>query len=60
MVLLAPKRASDATLRRALEPLNGRVSIELMREANQRVDRDQDKVSPAQAAKWLAEKAGLD
>jgi hypothetical protein len=31
-----------------------------MREANQMVDRDQDKVSPAQAAQWLARQAGLN
>jgi osmoprotectant transport system permease protein len=60
IVLLAPRRASDATLRRALMPLIGAVPIELMREANQMVDRDQNKVSPAQAAQWLAGKAGLN
>jgi len=59
IVLLAPRRAGDATLRRALMPLIGAVPIEQMREANQMVDRDENKVSPAQAAQWLAEKAGL-
>lgn len=59
IVLLAPKRAADATLRRALLPLTGAIPIELMREANQMVDRDEGKVSPAQAAAWLAERAGL-
>ncbi len=60
IVLLAPKRAADATLRRALAPLIDHVPIELMREANQMVDRDEGKVSPAQAAHWLAGKAGLE
>jgi osmoprotectant transport system permease protein len=53
IVLLAPQRARDAELRRALQPLVGAISIELMREANQMVDRDRDKRSPAQAAAWL-------
>ncbi len=60
IVLLAPKRSLDPILRRALEPLIGHVPIELMREANQMVDRDENKVSPGQAAGWLADKAGLD
>ncbi len=60
IVLLAPRRGGDPTLRRALMPLIGAVPIEQMREANQMVDRDENKVSPAQAAKWLAEKAGLN
>jgi osmoprotectant transport system permease protein len=60
IVLLAPRRANDELLRRALSPLIGAVPIGPMREANQMVDRDEDKVSPAQAAQWLAEKAGLN
>jgi osmoprotectant transport system permease protein len=60
IVLLAPRRANDETLRRALQPLIGAVPIEQMREANQMVDRDENKASPAQAAQWLADKAGLD
>jgi osmoprotectant transport system permease protein len=60
IVLLAPRRANDQRLRRALTPLIGAVPIELMREANQMVDRDENKVSPRQVARWLAEKAGLD
>lgn len=59
IVLLSPKRAADADLRRALEPLVGAISIERMREANQMVDRDEDKLTPAQAAAWLEEQAGL-
>jgi osmoprotectant transport system permease protein len=59
ILLLSPRRANDATLRRALAPLTGAVPIELMREANQMVDRDENKRSPAQAARWIADKAGL-
>jgi osmoprotectant transport system permease protein len=60
IVLLSPERAADAQLRRALAPLVNAIPIELMREANQMVDRDEDKVSPAQAATWLAEQARLN
>jgi len=60
IVLLAPRRASDSHLRRALTPLIGAVSIDLMRQANQMVDRDENKVSPAQAARWIAGQAKLD
>jgi osmoprotectant transport system permease protein len=59
IVLLSPRRAGDAMLRGALTPLLDAVPIELMREANQRVDRDENKLSPAQAAQWVADKAGL-
>src|SRR5690606_6619307 len=44
VVLLAPSRAGDASLRRALEPLLGPIPIEVMREANLRVDRDDGKL----------------
>ena len=53
LILIAPKRANDARLRAALQPLLGAVSVEAMREANQRVDGDTDKQSPAAAARWL-------
>jgi osmoprotectant transport system permease protein len=53
IVLLAPARADDAILRRALTPLLGAIPVELMREANQLVDRDAEKLSPEAAARWL-------
>jgi osmoprotectant transport system permease protein len=56
ILLLSPARASDAALKRALQPLVGAIPIEAMREANQRVDRDSDKLSPAAAARWLNER----
>jgi osmoprotectant transport system permease protein len=60
ILMLSPQRASDASLRRALQPLVGAIPIDLMREANQLVDRDENKQSPAQAAAWLAKSAQLD
>ena len=59
IILLSPQRASDATLRRALTPLVDAVPIERMRAANEMVDRDENKLSPAQAADWLAREAAL-
>jgi osmoprotectant transport system permease protein len=60
VLLLAPKRDGDTTFRRTLQPLIGRIPIDMMREANLMVDRDQDKKTPEQAARWIAEKIGLD
>jgi osmoprotectant transport system permease protein len=54
IVLVARKRADDAVLQRALAPLLGAIPLALMQQANQRVDRDEDKQSPAAAARWLA------
>ena len=56
IVLLAPTRAGDRKLRRALEPLIGAIPIEAMREANLQVDRDANKTTPEAAAKWLAQR----
>lgn len=59
ILLIAPDRAEDALLRRALEPLLESIPVERMREANQMVDRDESKLTPPQAAHFLAEQAGL-
>jgi osmoprotectant transport system permease protein len=59
VVLISPKRAGDARLRAALAPLIGRIPVEAMRAANLSVDRDHDKLTPAQAAKALEAKLGL-
>jgi len=56
VLLLSPGRADDQALRRSLKPLVGTIDVALMREANLRADRDQDKETPAQAARWLWEK----
>jgi osmoprotectant transport system permease protein len=59
VILISPRRAGDARLRRALSPLIRAIPVEAMRDANFSVDRDQDKLSPAQAASNLARQAGL-
>jgi osmoprotectant transport system permease protein len=59
VILLAPKRANDTRLHTAFNPLIGRVSVEAMRRANLSVDRDEDKQSPAEAARQLAQILGL-
>ena len=59
ILLVAPRRANDAAFLTALRPLVGRIPVEAMREANYMVDRDQDKRSPEDAARWLEQRIGL-
>ena len=59
IVLLAPARASDPVLRKALQPLVGAIPIDLMRQANYMVDRGNGRVSPGQAAHWLEDSMHL-
>jgi osmoprotectant transport system permease protein len=54
VILIAPRRARDRVLRDALTPLVGSITVNAMRAANLAVDRDQDKLTPAQAARRLA------
>ena len=54
VILLAPRRAGDAILRRALTPLLGAIPVERMREANLMVDRDGAKATPREAARFLS------
>lgn len=54
VILIAPKRAHDDRLRRALGPLVGAIPVERMREANLMVDRDVGKATPKDAAAYLA------
>ena len=56
VLLVSPKRADDPRLMAALKPLVGAIPVQAMREANLSVDRDNDKASPAQAARALATK----
>jgi osmoprotectant transport system permease protein len=56
VILLAPKRANDEVLRRALTPLIGAISVETMRQANFMLDRDTDKASLRDAVRFLAGK----
>ena len=58
MVLLAPRRAGDAELRNALQPLLGKIDIATMREANLRAAGNDATSSPDAVAKWLWEKMG--
>lgn len=60
VLLLAPARADDEALIAALEPMLEAVSVEVMREANYMVDRDQNKRSVREAAAALAQSAGID
>ena len=53
VVLISPKRAGDARLRAALQPLIGKITVEAMRSANYSVDRDRAKATPAEAARVL-------
>ena len=59
ILLVTGKRAHDALLREALSPLIDAIPIERMREANMLVDRNEHKLSPAEAASWLAQEAQL-
>ena len=54
ILLLAPGRADDPRLRAALAPLIDAIPVAAMREANYMVDRDTDKRTPEDAARWLA------
>jgi osmoprotectant transport system permease protein len=54
VILISPRRAHDRRLRAALTPLIGSIPVQAMRAANLSVDRDQDKLTPAQAAAGLS------
>ena len=54
VILITPRRAKDAALLKALTPLLGTITVERMREANLRVDRDEAKATPKDAAAFLA------
>jgi osmoprotectant transport system permease protein len=53
IVLLSPRRAADAKLRAALQPLLGKIDIATMREANLRASGNDAESSPAAVARWL-------
>jgi osmoprotectant transport system permease protein len=57
IVLISPKRANDAALRAAVQPLIGGISVELMREANARAS-GENAAQPQAVAKWMWEKMG--
>ena len=53
VILISPRRRNDATLRAALSPLIGAIPVERMREANYMLDRDTDKATVREAARFL-------
>jgi osmoprotectant transport system permease protein len=53
VILVSPKRAVDARLLDALRPLIGKITVGAMRGANYSVDRDDQKATPAEAARAL-------
>jgi osmoprotectant transport system permease protein len=57
VVLISPRRAEDPRLRRALEPMIGKIPVEQMRQANLMVDGKG--ASPGQAAHWLERATGI-
>ncbi|GMM92041.1 ABC transporter permease/substrate-binding protein [Qipengyuania sp. MTN3-11] len=59
ILTLAPDIADDPQIVAALEPLMGAIDVEAMRDANYAVDREENKMTPAQAARMLAERIGL-
>jgi osmoprotectant transport system permease protein len=59
VVLISPQRAGDSRLIGALRPFIGRIDADAMRRANLAVDRDEDKQSPAEAARGLTSAVGL-
>lgn len=59
ILLVAPDRVEDARFAAALRPLIGKIPVAAMREANLMVDRDADKRTPDEAARWLAQRVGL-
>ncbi|MXO96676.1 ABC transporter permease subunit [Erythrobacter aquimaris] len=59
VLLLSPQASRDEALKAALMPLIDAIDVEAMREANYSVDREEDKLSFDEAARLLAERAGL-
>jgi osmoprotectant transport system permease protein len=56
IVLVAPSRTGDRAMLTALRPLIGKIDVKLMQEANLRADRQEDKQTPEQVARWLWER----
>jgi len=58
ILMVSPAHASDARFQGVLKPLVGAIPVEVMREANYMVDRDDDKASPDEAARWIERRIG--
>ncbi|WP_164116236.1 ABC transporter permease/substrate-binding protein [Sphingorhabdus sp. Alg239-R122] len=54
LLMVSPKYANDAEFIATIQPLLNAISVEKMRKANYMVDREDDKKSPAESARWLA------
>lgn len=59
ILLVSPERRDEERLLGALRPLIGAIDVEAMRAANLSVDRDENKLRPAEAARMLAKEIGL-
>ena len=59
VILLSPETGRNRAVVEALQPLVGAIDVAAMREANYSVDREEDKLSFDEAARRLAERAGL-
>jgi osmoprotectant transport system permease protein len=53
VVLVGSRVADDDRVIDALQPLIGTIDVETMQKANLKVDREEDKQTPKQAARWL-------
>ena len=53
VLLISPKHAHDEKLIAALKPLIGAIDLKTMQQANLMVDRDSDKKTPEETARWL-------
>ncbi|MAC11093.1 MAG: ABC transporter permease [Sphingorhabdus sp.] len=60
ILMVAPEYADDARFIAALQPLIGAINVDLMRRANYMVDRDEDKATPEEAARWLLAQTGIE
>jgi len=58
ILLLSPAHTGDMRFQAVLKPMIGAIPVEVMREANYMVDRDEDKASPDEAARWIERRIG--
>lgn len=57
LLLVGPRLADDRRVTCVLGALVGEIPVAIMRQANLMVDRDEDKHTPVEAARWLLEAA---
>lgn len=58
ILMVSPAHSGDARFQAALKQMVGSIPVEVMREANYMVDRDRDKASPDEAARWIERRIG--